>query len=345
MREGAPRGPWTPAIRLDSRVITVPANAGNKATSEFWTRLKEILMAGNYRGARRIAVGVAVASMVVLLAGCGTDPGGARPAATGPQAGSRAQAEMFARQLMARFAVPAGARPARLSPVPLVLRDPWTGPAGSSAPGSVDLGQLDMGPLALPATKAFMLTHEPSGADLTGTGQANSPDGVRELYIRLGSRSLPPGINDAEAAVLMVPRGAVSTLISIYVHVLWFPSRTETEHLDAADFGAVTISAVVYGAKLHRVTRTFSSATDIAALTGLLNGLPAAPDTTQSCPASNTFQIGFDPRTAGQAEVVVTTYGCYGATVTSRGIPQPALLDTGNAVAAAAARMLGVSAG
>jgi hypothetical protein len=298
-------------------------------------------MAGNYRWAKRVAV----ASMVVLLASCGTDPGGGRPATTKPQAGSRAQAEMFARQLLARFAIPSGTRAVRLSPVPLVLRDPWTGPAGSSAPGSVDLGQLDMGPQALRATKAFMLTHEPGGADLTGTGQANSPNGVRELYIQLGSHSLPQGINDAEAAVLMIPRGAVSTLIGIYVHVLWFPSRTENEHLDAADFGAVTISAVVYGAKLYRVTRTFRSAADIAALAGLLNGLPAAPDTTQSCPVSNTFQIGFDPRTARQAEVVVTTYGCYGATVTSSGIPQPALLDSGNAVAAAAARMLDISAG
>jgi hypothetical protein len=106
----------------------------------------------------------------------------------------------------------------------------------------------------------------------------------------------------------------------------------------------VTVSAVVNGAKLHRVTRTIRSAADIAALARLLNGFPAAPDTTQSCPSSNTFQISFDPRTPEQAQVVVTTYGCYGATVTSRGVPQPALLDPGNAVATAAARMLGVSA-
>jgi hypothetical protein len=304
---------------------------------------KEILMPGNYRWAKRVAAAI----IVVLLAGCGTDPGGARStvsAATGPQAGGRAQAEMFARQFIGRFTVPAGTRPVRLSPVPLALRDPWTGPAGSSAPGSVDLGQLDMSPVALSTVQAFMLTHEPGGASLTGAGQANSANGVRELYVQLGSQSLPRGINDAEAAVLIVPRGAVSALISIYVHVLWFPARTATEHLDAADFSAVTISAIVYGAKLHRVMRTFRSAAAIATLAGLLNGLPAAPDTTRSCPAGNTFQIGFDPRTAGQAEVVVTTSGCYSATVTSSGIPQPALLDSGNAVAADAARMLGVGA-
>ena len=302
-------------------------------------------MPGNYRSVRLIAAGVAVASMAVLLAGCGIDPGSNAQAASGhgPPAGSRAQAATFARDLLARFAVPPGTRAVHLSPLPLLLRDPWAGPAGSSAPGSADLGQLDTVSLTLPATQAFMLTHEPGGTDMTGTGQENGPDWERDLYIHLGSRSLPRGINDAEAVVLMVPRGAASTLISIYVHVLWFPSRTAAEYLDAADFGAVTVSAVVYGAKLRHVTRTFRSAADIAALAGLLNGLPAAPDATQSCPVSNTFQISLHPRTADQAQVVVATYGCYAANVTSRGVPQPALLDHNNAVAALAARMLGVS--
>jgi hypothetical protein len=179
---------------------------------------------------------------------------------------------------------------------------------------------------------------------MTGTGQENSAGGERELYIHLGAHSLPHGINDAEAEVMMVPRGTALTLISIYVHVLWFPARTAAEHLDAADFGAVTVGAVVYGAKLHHVTRTFRSAADIAALARLLNGLPAAPDTIQSCPSGNTFQISFDPRTAEQAQIVVATYGCYAADITSGGVPQPALLDRGNAVASAAARLLGVSA-
>jgi hypothetical protein len=181
-------------------------------------------MPGNYRSAGRVVVGVAVASMAVLLAGCGTDAGStarATSAVMRPQAGSRAQAETFARDLLARFIVPAGTRPVRLSPVPLSLRSPWARQAGSSAPGSVDLGQLDEVTLTSAATQAFMLAHEPSGADMTGTGQENSPDGVRDLYIHLGFRSLPRGINDAEAVVLMVPRRAASTLMSIYVHVLW----------------------------------------------------------------------------------------------------------------------------
>jgi hypothetical protein len=205
------------------------------------------------------------------------------------------------------------------------------------------MGQLDAVPLALPATKAFMLAHEPGGADMTGTGQENRSGGLREVYIHLGSRSLPKGIEDAEAVVLMVPHGASSTDVSIYVHVRWFPSRTAAENLDPAKFLTMTVSAVVLNPKLHHITRTIRSAADIDALVRLLNGFPAAPDTAQSCPGSDaSYQVSFDPQIPEQAPVTVTTDGCYGATVTVGGVPQPPLLDSGNTVAAIAARELGV---
>jgi|HubBroStandDraft_5_1064220.scaffolds.fasta_scaffold1272275_1 hypothetical protein len=55
------------------------------------------------------------------------------------------------------------------------------------------------------------------------------------------------------------------------------------------------------------------------------------------------YQLGFAPRTTDQPTVVVTDTGCYGATVATRGIPQPALLDKSNALEAAAVRMLGIT--
>jgi hypothetical protein len=302
---------------------------------------------GNYHPFMRMAAAAAVASMTVLLAGCGTDPGRtgrAESSQTGPQAGSRAQAEAFARQLMARLVFPSGTQPVRLSPLPSLLRDPWAGPGGSSAPGSVDVGRLDTVSLGLAGTQAFLLTHAPGGANLTGTGHQNGPDGdvERDLYIHLGS--LPRGINDAEIVMLMIPRGATSTRIATYVRVIWFPSRTAAEHLDPADFGAVSVRATLLNPKLHNVTRTFRSSADLARLAGLLNGLSAEPNTMHTCPSSTaTYQITFEPRTVQHSAVVVTTYGCYGATVTTGGVPQPALLDPGNAVAASAARMLGIS--
>ena len=304
-------------------------------------------MPGNYHPFMRMAAAAAVASMTVLLVGCGTDPGRtgrAESSQTGPQAGSRAQAETFARHLMARLVFPPSTQPVRLSPLPSLLRNPWVGPAGSSAPGSVDLGQLDAVSLGQAATEAFLLTHAPSGANLTGTGHQNGPGGdiERDLYIHLSS--LPRGINDAEIVMLMIPRGATSTRIATYVRVIWFPSRTAAEHLDTADFGTVSVRATLLNPKLHHVTRTFRSAADLARLAGLLNRLSAEPNTMHTCPSSiATYQITFEPRTVQQPAVVVTTYGCYGATVTTGGVPQPALLDPGNAVAVTAARMLGIS--
>jgi hypothetical protein len=91
------------------------------------------------------------------------------------------------------------------------------------------------------------------------------------------------------------------------------------------------------------VTRTFASPADVALLTRLLDGFAAAPDTARGCLSSSaSFQITFEPRTAEQAAAVVTTYGCNSATVTVGGVPQPALLDSRNAVTAAASRLLGL---
>jgi hypothetical protein len=292
------------------------------------------------------AAAVAV-GMAVLLAGCGSDPGRtarAESSQTGPQAGGHEQAETFARHLMARLVFPPDTQPVRLSPLPSLLRDPWLGPAGSSASGAVDLGRLDAVSLSLAATEAFLLTHAPGGAKLTGTGYRNGPGGniERDLYVHLGS--LPRGINDAEIVMLMIPQEAASTRIATYVHVIWFPSRTAAEHLDMADFGSVSVRATLLNPKLHHVTRTFRSPADLARLAGLLNRLSAEPNTMHTCPSSSaTYQITFAPRTVQHAAVVVTTYGCYGATVTIGQVPQPALLDPGNAVAATAARMLGIS--
>lgn len=304
-------------------------------------------MSGKYRAARRLAVAVAaVVSAVVLLAGCGTDPGSTGAAGSGhagPQAGSRAQAEAFAGHVIAGLVLPPGARPARLSPLPAALRDPWGGPAGSGAAGSVDRGRVDAVSLTPAAAEAFMLTHAPRGAGNAGTGQEKGSRGIIERYLYFQLGSLPKGIDSAEVQVLMVRRDAASTMIATYVHVAWFPSRTAAEHLDAAGFGAVSVRAIVTNPKPRDVTRTFRSPADVAMLAGLLNGFAAAPKTARTCLSSSaSFQVTFEPRAAQQAGVTVITYGCNSATITVGGVPQPALLDPRNALATAAGRLLGL---
>jgi hypothetical protein len=307
----------------------------------------EVWMNGKRRLGRRVLISLVALGVTMSLAACATRSaatGSTISAVSGPSAGSRALAETFARELMARFSVPEGTRPSRSSPIPLALRDPWAGPAGVAAAGSVDLGQVDAVPRPVSATVAFMLTHEPGGADLTGSGQESGAAGLREIYIQLGSSSLPRGINDAEGVVLMIPNGAASTLAGIYVHVVWYPARTAAELVDAKDFDSATITATVSNPKPHQVRRTLTSESDIAALAEILNSLPAEPDTTHTCPSTDTsFLVTFNPRTTEQAVVTAASSGCYGVSVTFRGVPQPALLDIRNAIPAAAARMLRVS--
>jgi hypothetical protein len=295
---------------------------------------------------RRLAAAAAVMTVAIMLAGCGTDTGhtgaAAESGSAGPQAGSRAQAEAFARQLTARLVFPPGTQPARLSPVPASLRDPWADPAGSALAGAVNLGRLDAVALKPAAAEAFLLTHTPRGALSPGTGQQNGSRGITERYLYFQLGSLPRGINDAEVMMLMVPRGAASTLVATYVHVIWFPHRTAAEYLAAADFSAVSVKAVKLNPKPHDTTRTFRSPADIARLAGVLNGFAAAPATAHTCPASDaSYQITFQPRAAERPAVVATTFGCYGATVTVGGVPQPALLDPRNTLPATAASLLG----
>jgi hypothetical protein len=301
-------------------------------------------MAGRCRGV--VCLSSAVLSMAVLLAGCAADPGrvsSADSSIVGPQAGSRAKAEAFDSLLLHRLAFPPGTQPAHLSHLPPVLKDPWAGSGESAPPGSVDLGQLDTVNLGSAATEGFLLRHSPSGAGSAGRGQENGPSGVIVRFLYFHPSSLPQGIDDAEIVILLVPQGAAATLIGAYVHVIWYPSRTAAEYLNTADFGSVSIRAIFLNPRPHEIKRTFRSPADIGKLAGLLNGLPAAPNAAISCPsASVSYQITFKTRTVGKADVVVTTDGCYAATVTSNGIPQPALLDIRNALPATAGRMLGL---
>src|SRR5271165_8228 len=296
---------------------------------------------------RAVAVAAAVLALTIAVAGCGSRQAPAGPPAAGspaPPAGDRAQAAALARQLLGELVFPPGTQPARPSPLPSALRNPWAGPAGASAPGSVDLGRIDGVSLDPAAAQAFLLAHAPSAASLTGTGYQTGPGGItgRDLYFHLSS--LPRGIDDAEVVQLIVPHGNVSALLATYVHVIWFPSRTAAEHIDPAAFAAVSIHAVFLNRKPHNVTRSFGSPASVASVAALLNGLAASPPTMTSCPSGvATFTVTFQPRTIRQPGVAVTTYGCAGAAVSVGGIPQPGLLDPRNAVAATAARLLRVS--
>jgi hypothetical protein len=189
-----------------------------------------------------------------------------------------------------------------------------------------------------------MLAHPPNGVGATATGRQTGPAGpiAQDVYFDL--RTLPPGIDDASLAITLVPQPNRATLIAAYAHVTWFPARTTTEHLTAADFRSVTVSALELDPRPHRVTRTFTSASVIANLAGFLNSLQAAPDVTTSCPGHATsYQLRFGPVQGQVPKVVALATGCGFIQVSTGAIPQPSLSDPHNALTAMAAKLLHIN--
>jgi hypothetical protein len=253
-----------------------------------------------------------------------------------PTGGAPGQAVALARQLLSRLALPPGAQVAKLSSLPLPARPPW-----GTAAGSVDAGRLIAVRQTMAEVRAFLLRHGPDGASVTATGQEEGPAGLiaQDLYFDL--TPLPSGIDEEDLAIAVMPRSAGGTLIAAYDRVTWFPARTATEHLTAVDFRSVTVSALMLNPRPHRLTRTVSSAAVIAGLTGLLNGLPAAPDTEMSCPAMlDSYQLSFNPVNKQAPPVVVSTGMCDIVQVAIRAISQPALADQPGAVTAQARELL-----
>ena len=283
-----------------------------------------------------------LAAVTVLLGGCGTVPTSSqqpRTSGTTPAAGTRAEALALAQRLVSRLVLPSGARTTRLPSLPPPLRPPW-----GSVAGSADMGRLIAAPQTIAAVRAFMLAHPPSGVGTTATGRQTGPAGPIAQDVYFGLRTLPPGISDASLAITLVPQSNRATLIAAYARVTWFPARTTTEHLAAADFRSVSVSALVLSPRPHHVTRTFTSASVIADLTGLLNGLQAAPDVTTSCPGHATsYQLRFSPTQGRVSEVVASTTGCGSIQVFTGAIPQPSLSDPHNALTAMAGKLLHVN--
>jgi hypothetical protein len=298
-------------------------------------------------GRVRLFFPLAAAGLVVTaLAGCATPAATPTPAATStavplasvstPAGGAPAQAVALARQLLSRLVLPSGARAIKLSSVPPPARPPW-----STAAGSVDAGRLIAARQTMADVRAFLLRHGPDGASVTATGREDGPGGLIAQYLYFDLTPPPSGIDEEDLSIGIMPRPAGGTLMAAYDRVTWFPARTATEHLTAADFRSVTVSALMLNPRPHRRTRTVGSAAVIAGLTGLLNGLPVAPDTAMSCPAMlDSYQLSFNPVNKQAPPVVVSTGICDLVQVAIRGISQPALADEPGAVTAQARQLL-----
>lgn len=259
-----------------------------------------------------------------LISGCGT------AAADGTAPGSQSPAGNFAERILAGLKMPPGARSVPVTGLPATARNPWSGEVGA-----VDRSRAFAVPVNLEAAQTYVFTHSPAGTDTSGSGTQQGPHGVvsRSVYFHIGT--VPAGIGGAEIQLYMIPGGTRSTVVAAYVHVTTQPSRTQVEHLAASDFRAVAIRAN------GKAVSTFASESVISTLIAAINPLPAAGNNgATSCPGSATdYRLVFEPRSASGSTVIVETYSCGFDDVTALGVPQPALGDRDNTIAALAAHL------
>jgi hypothetical protein len=267
-----------------------------------------------------------------MLAGCAVigSVAGCGAASAIASSGSRSPTEAFAEKILRELKMPPGTSAAPTSQVPSTVGDPWAGETGA-----VDQARAFTVPLPPTAVETYVMSHGPAGAIASGWGTEQGPHGVvsESVYFHIGS--LPPGVSDADVQLYLVPRNSGATLVAAYAHVARTQSRTAAERLAATSFEAVKIR--VDGS----VTYSLATESVIANLVTTINALSAAGVSgASSCPGSATdYLLTFEPRTTGDEPVTVESYSCDYDIVTAEGVPQPALSDPSNAVAALAARL------
>lgn len=291
----------------------------------------------------------AVAAAAALLAGCGSSTISPKPPGTAgsptltakpswPPGGSRAQALALARHMLSLLVLPSGARHPQ-GQVPRRLRQPGARLGSLTMVGVHRFYSLGMPPQA---ASRFFGAHVPPGMRFLSNGQTGGPGGVMALDVGYVPRSLPPGIYRAELDLTLVP-AAGGSLVRADAQVIWYLARSAAEYLNPADFGAVTVRAIMLNPKRHTVTRQITSPQVIARLAGLLNGLPAAPRLVMPCPAMlTTYRVEFAAKPSGGPRVAVGTGSCFTDQISVAGRAQPALMDANGRLAAAVRHLLGL---
>jgi hypothetical protein len=284
---------------------------------------------------------LAAAAAAVLLTGCGmalAQPGaghsGDRPRTAVVVNGSRAEAQAYARHLMAELSLPAGSEPAHLTSLPQMVRAQAPGAPGWAGASRILIvpGQ----PLAvLQRISAHAPFNEPviySATPVLSSTMVQAPE---------------PGIDAAVLELAVQAHSRTTTLVGAYAFAAWLPYRTAAEHLEPASFRAVTISADQLVPRPHQVTRTFTSAAVIARLAAFLNARPPAPAAALagvSCPAPLvSFTLRFTAMGRQAPAVAVSSAGCMVDAITVNGRQQPSLWDTAGGLESMARTLLGLA--
>jgi hypothetical protein len=288
----------------------------------------------------------AVAAIAAMgwLAGCGSSayrpaaaggPGDERPASTGdartasasgvPAAGTAAEAETEARQLLAVLVLPPGARRLPERPIPSAVSQP-----GQNLGGGLDLYRLFRLPMSMDAAQHFVRAHVQAPLTFSGYG-SGSHGGVPDfemLTADVPPRALPPGIDIAQVVCTIAPDPDGGSLLRADAQIVIFPARSAAEYLNPAGIRSVTVSTT----GPDPVSRTITSRPEVARLARLLDSEHAFPLLGLAyCPAGlgPGYQLTFTPVSASRPTVVVDPGNCMGDGVFADGVRQPPLLDAG----------------
>ena len=280
------------------------------------------------------------AAAAVLLTGCGTalaqsgtGHSGGRPRTAVVVNGSRAQAQAYVRHLMAELNLPEGSVPAHVTPLPQIVR--------AQAPG---------GPGWAGASRILIVPGQPLAVLQRITAHAPFSDPVIYSATPVLSSTMRPAPKPGIDAVILdlgvQAYSRTTTLVGAYAFAAWLPYRTAAEHLEAASFRAVTISADQLVPRPRQVTRTFTSAAVIARLAAFLNGRPPAPAAALaglSCPAPlASITLRFTATGRQAPAVTVSAAGCMADAITVNGRQQPLLWDTAGGLESMARKLLGL---
>jgi hypothetical protein len=305
------------------------------------------------------------AAAAVLIAGCARAPSGGlppreRPAveqvqepAGGPlpPTGSRSQARAYAEALLSRLVLPPGAREIRPRGLPQMLPQPDIASGGTHR---ADVRRLFSLRQPMPAVQAFLEARVPAGTRAssyslspaadpgppTPGGRTADPGSATGESMSFQPDSLPAGIYFAELSTAVVPGANGGSLLRADAAVIWYPRRSTADHVDAARFRAVRISAALLNPRVQTVTRTFTSDAVIGRLARMLNGMPAAPYQPPNCPMIvATFRLTFVPAALAASRVAVAPTGCLTVQVAVGGVDQR-LLWGGDRLISVAMRLL-----
>lgn len=265
------------------------------------------------------------------LAGCGTviNKGVAlaghdhRAGGPGP-----ARALAFARKVLARQAIPPGAR-ALTGPPPVRL----AAAEGLGGPEvAVDLVRFYQVPGTEDSVLNFITRHCPAGKECVGGGKVGSRHGTTEEFVNYFVNQIPVGVSAAMLVADVRPAQSGGTVLRIDAFVTWAPLRTAAEHVNPASYRAVELVVDRTPPNSGTVTRTITSRAVVAKLASRLNAMRTAGNGGYGCPLDTTIRdrLTFEPRSGAVRQLTATLMPCDFVQVRVDGKVQPTLSDRGN---------------